>query len=143
MTGSWDGLERRWVCPHTPRQFPHNGFRHTVKSITLPPPCSLFLVHLCLNILVFSLCPYLTLTFHSYFMPYCAGNGEKIYQAFSNLATRSSVQFSRSVVSDCLRPHESQHARPPCPSPTPGVHWVLYLSLCARHVRKVSNHCHR
>ena len=34
----------------------------------------------------------------------------------------SSVQFSRSVVSDSLRPHESQHPRPPCPSPTPGVH---------------------
>ena len=34
----------------------------------------------------------------------------------------SSVQFSRSVVSDSLRPHESQHARPPCPSPTPGIH---------------------
>ena len=34
----------------------------------------------------------------------------------------SSVQFSRSVVSDSLRPHELQHARPPCPSPTPGVH---------------------
>ena len=33
-----------------------------------------------------------------------------------------SVQFSCSVVSDPLRPHESQHARPPCPSPTPGVH---------------------
>ena len=32
------------------------------------------------------------------------------------------VQFSRLVVSDSLRPHESQHARPPCPSPTPGVH---------------------
>ena len=31
-------------------------------------------------------------------------------------------QFSHSVVSDSLRPHESQHARPPCPSPTPGVH---------------------
>ena len=31
-------------------------------------------------------------------------------------------QFSRSVVSDSLQPHESQHARPPCPSPTPGVH---------------------
>ena len=29
-----------------------------------------------------------------------------------------SVQFSRSVVSDSLRPHELQHARPPCPSPT-------------------------
>ena len=34
----------------------------------------------------------------------------------------SSVQFSRSVVSDSLRPHESQHARPPYPSPAPGVH---------------------
>ena len=34
----------------------------------------------------------------------------------------SSVQFSRSVVSDSLRPHESQHARPPYPTPTPGVH---------------------
>ena len=34
----------------------------------------------------------------------------------------SSVQFSHSVVSDSLRPHESQHARSPCPSPTPGVH---------------------
>ena len=32
------------------------------------------------------------------------------------------VQFSRSVVSDSLRPHESQHTRPPCPSPAPGVH---------------------
>ena len=34
----------------------------------------------------------------------------------------SSVQFSRSFMSDSLRPHESQHTRPPCPSPTPGVH---------------------
>ena len=34
----------------------------------------------------------------------------------------SSVQFSRSVVSDSLWPHESQHARPPCPSPSPWVH---------------------
>ena len=33
-----------------------------------------------------------------------------------------SVQSSRSVMSDSLRPHESQHARLPCPSPTPGVH---------------------
>ena len=34
-----------------------------------------------------------------------------------------SDQISRSVMSDSLRPHESQHSRPPCPSPTPGVHW--------------------
>ena len=36
--------------------------------------------------------------------------------------TFSSVQFSHSVVSNSLWPHESQHASPPCPSPTPGVH---------------------
>ena len=35
-------------------------------------------------------------------------------------------QFSRSVMSGSLRPHELQHTRPPCPSPTPGVH----LNLC-------------
>ena len=35
---------------------------------------------------------------------------------------QSSVQFSRSVVSNSLRPHELQHARPPCPSPTPVFH---------------------
>ena len=36
--------------------------------------------------------------------------------------TFNSVQFSHSVMSHSLWPHESQHARPPCPSPTPGVH---------------------
>ena len=41
----------------------------------------------------------------------------------SSLASRTMpVQFSHSVVSNSLPPHESQHARPPCPSPTPGVH---------------------
>ena len=34
----------------------------------------------------------------------------------------SSVEFSHSVVFDSLQPHESQHIRPPCPSPTAGVH---------------------
>ena len=34
----------------------------------------------------------------------------------------SSVQISHSVMSDCVQPHELQHTRPPCPSPTPGVH---------------------
>ena len=44
----------------------------------------------------------------------------------------SSVQFSHSVVSDSLQPHESQHARPPCPSPTPGVYsnWCPLSRWC-------------
>ena len=40
----------------------------------------------------------------------------------SSLSTIRSDQISHSVVSDSLQPHESQHARPPCPSPTPRVH---------------------
>ena len=44
-----------------------------------------------------------------------------LHSSHTNLLVNS-VQFSRSVVSDSLRPHEPQHARPPCPSPTPGVH---------------------
>ena len=47
----------------------------------------------------------------------------------------SSVQFSRSVVSDSLWPHEQQHARPPCPSPTAGA----YPNLCPLSVMS-SNH---
>ena len=45
--------------------------------------------------------------------------GISLYEQY---ITIYSVQFSHSVVSDSLQPHESQHARPPCPSPTPGVH---------------------
>ena len=41
---------------------------------------------------------------------------------FERNSTVGSVQFSHSVVSNSLRPHESQHTRPPCPSPSPGVH---------------------
>ena len=40
----------------------------------------------------------------------------------SHGCAEKSVQFSRSVMSDSLQPHGLQHARPPCPSPTPGVH---------------------
>ena len=45
-----------------------------------------------------------------------AGQSKPVKRPFS------SVQFSHSVVSDSLRPHESQHTRPPCPSPTPRVY---------------------
>ena len=48
------------------------------------------------------------------------GKGELL--CHMHLCIFSSVQFSRSIVSNSLRPHELQHARPPCPSPTPKVH---------------------
>ena len=47
---------------------------------------------------------------------------QSIKWCVNSIVQFSSVQFSRSVVSDSLWPHELQHARPPCPSPTPGVH---------------------
>ena len=46
---------------------------------------------------------------------------------------RCSVQFSCSVVSDSLWPHELQHARPPCPSPSPGVHSNSHPLSCWCH----------
>ena len=42
---------------------------------------------------------------------------------------QSSVQFSHSLVPDSLQPHESQHARPPCPSPTPSMQSISYEML--------------
>ena len=47
---------------------------------------------------------------------------QTVHKGFLFLPTLGSVQFSHSVVSDSLRYHERQHARPPCPSPTPGVY---------------------
>ena len=46
----------------------------------------------------------------------------RILLFFKCIGLFSPVQFSRSVVSNSLQPHESQHARPPCPSPTPKVY---------------------
>ena len=58
-----------------------------------------------------------------YLFHYWQGWNSSIKNGFSHFNYNAiSVQFSRSVASDSLRPHEPQHARPPCPSPSPGVH---------------------
>ena len=77
------------------------------------------------------------------------------YRIFYIDSQFSLVQFSRSVMSDSLQPHELQHTRPPCPSPTPGVHpnpcplshWchptisssVVPFSSCPPSIRVFSN----
>ena len=58
--------------------------------------------------------------------PRCPLTHEWIKKLWYIYTMEYSVQFSLSVMSDSLRPHESQHARPPCPSLTPGV----YSNLC-------------
>ena len=55
-------------------------------------------------------------------MVYCLEQLTNVIPILHPVINSTSVQFSCSVVSDSLRPHESQHARPPCPSPTPEVH---------------------
>ena len=54
--------------------------------------------------------------------PRCPLADEWIRKLWCIYTMEYSFHFSRSVVSDSLRPHESQHAWPPCPSPTPRVH---------------------
>ena len=60
-----------------------------------------------------------------YFHTSAVQPGYRIIKPNSDLELQKAVKLqsvSRSVMSDSLRPHELQHARPPCPSPTPGVH---------------------
>ena len=59
----------------------------------------------------------------------CPGDSNKKHQG--SFPGVSSVQFSCSVMSDSLRPHKSQHARPPCPSPLP--------EFTQTHVHRVSD----
>ena len=47
---------------------------------------------------------------------------KQLFSAESHISPSISVQFSHSVMSDSLRPHELQHTRPPCPSLTPGIY---------------------
>ena len=54
--------------------------------------------------------------------PRCSSGYEWIRKLWYIYTMEYSVQFSRSVVFDNLRPHELQHARPPCPSQTPGAY---------------------
>ena len=65
-----------------------------------------------LQLYMYCVCVYLQREMLSYLM----------FKKGKNSFRYSSVQFSRSVVSNSLRSYEPQHARPPCPSPTPGVH---------------------
>ena len=71
-----------------------------------------------MNILFWLLC----LPLHNFYLVLCHSISLFILYIWWVIVIFSSVRFSRSVVYDSLRPHESQHARPPCPSPTPRVY---------------------
>ena len=67
-----------------------------------------------------------------------SSKGTTVPFSWSPLRTSNcSVQSSHSVISNSLRPHEPQHARPPCPSPTPGVHpnpWSMESVMPSNHL---------
>ena len=92
--------------------------------LSVPSP---LIHHASLPLLPGSLRAWGTLSYRFFPFLSCSSSYSVCYTPFSRLRNLfflvvSSVQFSRSVVSDSLRPHESQHARPSCPSPTPRVH---------------------
>ena len=62
------------------------------------------------------------ITMLAWYFSFCKKIENRKVCNLTNAFSFSSVQFSRSVKSDSLRPHEPQHARPPCPSPTPEVY---------------------
>ena len=71
--------------------------------------------NLSVNYFVFTV--YIIIHFH-----FCCSNAMFLFSLTLLPWLQFQFQFSCSVVSDSLRPHELQHARPPCPSPTPRVH---------------------
>ena len=85
-----------------------------VFSLSVSSTCLITLKHTILSIHYFS--GFLKYSVSVYW------NVNAMLILFCLLAAHASDQISHSVVSNSLRPHESQHARPPCPSPAPGVH---------------------
>ena len=77
----------------------------------------LFLIYMEFRKMVMITCMRDSLSFHT-----TKEERSSVKAPWGNSIAISSVQLSLSVVSNSLRPHELQHARPPCPSPTPGVH---------------------
>ena len=117
----------------------------TTSTLPFPPKCCIFLLQnkpwiafLCKLKLGLHFCPIYNNSIQSYSASYQLCGLEFVSNStVQNLTCKNkhiylyvrvkvlqfgSVQFSHSVVSDSLRPHESQHARPPCSSPSPGVH---------------------
>ena len=91
-------------------------FFFTFHAQLLPQPPS---THFCLfRHFFYTSVPNVNIIHYSFILQRPANRRHLCFNKFK----LQSVQFSCSVMSDSLRPHESQHARPPCPSPTTGVH---------------------
>ena len=109
-------------------QNPSHGSQVTCGLLWLLDLIFFFLTNLCFLTLFLSLCDssnvYISWDFCCSYFLCMEFSSSKYLVAGTYLMVQwfSSVQSSRSVVSDSLRPHEPQYARPPCPSPTLGVH---------------------
>ena len=116
VTEIWTWLSMWWTdgCPSQALWFMLHKFT-LVSAFTIIKSFIHFLKNLALNMNISSYVG----VFPN--LPYSACGHDRTVMDYVH-AQFSSVQVSHSVVSDYLRPHESQHARPPCPSPTPGVH---------------------
>ena len=95
----------------SPPSFTESSMRTSPSTVLLIFPSGLLSSHACAESSLLGSCSDVS---GSLLSPSLFGNRSQFIE--------HSVQFSRSVVSDSLRSHELQHTRPPCPSPTPGVH---------------------
>ena len=97
--------------------YKHRGIPHLMITSLVTSPPSVWSAH-CVYVFIFACTENLSAAGHTNFSPFL------LLGILSGIGCRmfSSVQFSRSVVSDSFWPYESQHTRPPCPSPSPGFH---------------------
>ena len=118
---NWKSITFSSVTQLCPTLQPH-GLQHA------RPPCPSPTPGVYLNSYPLSWWCHPTLSF--FVVPFCSclqsfptsGSFQMSRFFTSGVKVLSSVQFSSSILSNSLQPNESQHARPPCPSPTPGVH---------------------
>ena len=101
-----------------PLPYTHESI-NTMKTVNIPVILRSFIVFL-----LISAChiPHTSPSNHRSIQPPIYSTLQYVTLYFLKRLCKLNDQISRSVVSDSLPPHESQHARPPCPSPTPGVH---------------------
>ena len=79
-------------------------------------------IHIGIQLIQIPICTWLWIKIYKYIISSVKNWSKRKVQSFSDCTPKTSVQLSHSAMYDSLRPHESQHARPLCPSPTPRVH---------------------
>ena len=123
-TECWGGLSLKWKCKKYGHQMcsPNPLLLKVTVGVGYPLPIVCHGAKIGLYCQGMSQLFLPVSTWYILICPMCRSCSASFLISFRGNGSISLVQFSHPVMSDSLRPHESQHARPPCPSPTPRVH---------------------